>query len=77
MLEFAKKPLEIVHTVGHLLHADEEKLAITDTVSGDQMGGVTKIPRMWIIEMVELDPRRQEIDGSLPMPSSDGQRSAG
>lgn len=77
MLDFAKKPLVIVHTVGHLIHADDEKLAITDTVSGDQMGGVTKIPRLWIVEMVELEPRRQEIDGSLSIPSDDGQRSVG
>ena len=50
MLEFAKRPLIIVHTVGQLIHSDKEKIAITDTVSGDQMGGVTKIPRMWIME---------------------------
>ena len=56
MLEFAKRPLVIVHTVGQLIHSDEEKIAITDTVSGDQMGGVTKIPRMWIMEMTELEP---------------------
>ena len=62
MLEFAKRPLIIVHTVGQLIHSDEEKIAITDTVSGDQMGGVTKIPRMWIMEMVELEPM-SEADG--------------
>lgn len=56
MLEFAKRPLVLVHTVGQLIHSDEEKIAITDTISGDQMGGVTKIPRMWIMEMVELEP---------------------
>ena len=78
MLEFARKPLVIVHTVGHLIHADEEKLAITDTVSGDQMGGVSKIPRMWIIEMVELEPRREsESDSSMTIQPDDPHRSVG
>ena len=57
MLEFAKKPLVLVRTVGLLIHSDEEKVAITDTVSGDQMGGVNKIPKSWIMEIVQLEPR--------------------
>jgi hypothetical protein len=56
MLEFAKEPLVVVHTVGLLIHSDDEKVAITDTVSDEQMGGVTKIPRTWIIEMAVLTP---------------------
>ena len=65
MLEFAQKPLVLVHTVGQLLHIDEEKIAITDTISGDQMGGVSKIPRMWIMELVELTPREDSGSSSL------------
>jgi hypothetical protein len=57
MLEFAKKPLVLVRTVGLLIHSDDEKVAITDTVSGDQMGGVNKIPKSWIMEITELEPR--------------------
>ena len=65
MLEFARKPLILVHTVGQLLHIDEEKIAVTDTISGDQMGGVTKIPRMWIMELTELAPREDAQDSPL------------
>ena len=48
MLEFARRPLTTVHTVGLLVHADEEQIAVTDTMTTDQMGGITKIPRGWI-----------------------------
>lgn len=56
MLEFARRPLTIVLTVGVLLHMDHEQVAVTDTVALDQMGGVTKIPRGWIEEIEELGP---------------------
>ena len=65
MLEFARKPLVLVHTVGQLLHIDDEKIAVTDTISGDQMGGVSKIPRMWIMELTELAPREDAGNSSL------------
>ena len=48
MLEFARRPLTTVHTIGLLVHADEEQIAVTDTMTTDQMGGITKIPRGWI-----------------------------
>jgi hypothetical protein len=57
MLEFAKKPLVLVRTVGLLIHSDDEKVAVTDTVSGDQMGGVNKIPKSWIMEITQLEPQ--------------------
>ena len=72
MLEFAQKPLVLVHTVGQLLHIDEEKIAITDTISGEQMGGVTKIPRMWIMELSELAPREEAQDSPLCFTDENG-----
>ena len=48
MLESARRPLTTVHTIGLLVHADEEQIAVTDTMTIDQMGGITKIPRGWI-----------------------------
>ncbi len=56
MLEFARRPLTIVLTVGVLLHMDAEQVAVTDTVAADQMGGVTKIPRGWIERIEVLGP---------------------
>jgi hypothetical protein len=56
MFEFARRPLITVHTVGLLIHADEEQIAITDTITSDQMGGVTKIPRGWIEKIQYLHP---------------------
>jgi hypothetical protein len=56
MLEFARRPLTIVLTVGVLLHMDTEQVAVTDTVAADQMGGVTKIPRGWIERIEVLGP---------------------
>jgi len=56
MLEFARRPLTVVLTVGVLLHMDPEQVAVTDTVAADQMGGVTKIPRGWIERIEVLGP---------------------
>ncbi len=56
MLEFARRPLGLVRTVGLLLHVDHEQIAITDTVATDQMGGVTKIPRAWVERFEYLAP---------------------
>lgn len=60
MLEFARRPLGLVRTVGLLLHIDHEQIAVTDTVATDQMGGVTKIPKAWIERFEYLTP-----DGSV------------
>ena len=56
MLEFARRPLTEVLTVGVLLHMDQEQIAVTDTVALDQMGGVTKIPRGWVERIDVLGP---------------------
>ena len=56
MLDFARRPLSPVTTVGLLLHLDDEQIAITDTVAMDQTGGVTKIPRAWVERFEVLTP---------------------
>ena len=56
MLEFARRPLTEVLTVGVLLHMDHEQIAVTDTVALDQVGGVTKIPRGWVERIDVLGP---------------------
>ena len=56
MLEFARRPLTPVTTVGLLLHLDDEQIAITDTVAMDQTGGGTKIPRAWVQRFEILTP---------------------
>ena len=70
MLEFAQRPLTTVHTVGLLLHADDEQIAITDTLTTDQMGGVTKIPRGWIERIEYLSPSGEFGAGSTPSDES-------
>lgn len=72
MLEFARRPLSPVTTVGLLLHLDDEQIAITDTVALDQTGGVTKIPRAWVERFEVLTPTE-----SLPvMPERGHERNA-
>lgn len=74
MLEFARRPLTTVQTVGVLLHMDDEQIAVTDTVALDQMGGVTKIPRGWIERIERLEGvgselfEQQSTDPIEPMP---------
>ncbi len=76
MLEFARRPLTIVLTVGVLLHMDAEQVAVTDTVAADQMGGVTKIPRGWIERIDVLGPASPNglPSGVVEMPSRTNDR---
>ena len=60
--------------------ASASSVAVTDTISGDQMGGVSKIPRMWIMELTELAPREEAQDSPLSFTdenASDRNRSVG
>ncbi len=66
MLEFARRPLTEVLTVGVLLHMDQEQIAVTDTVALDQMGGVTKIPRGWVERIDVLGPVPGDLLGARP-----------
>ena len=62
MLEFAQRPLTTVHTVGLLLHADDEQIAITDTKGPEEMGSVTKIPRIWLKRFDRLGPISSKLE---------------
>ena len=76
MLEFARRPLTLVTTVGVLLHLDHEQIAITDTVAHDQMGGVTKIPRAWVERFEHLAPTGTD-HGFEDLPEEDRPRRVG
>ena len=67
MVEFALKPLAEVHTVGLLIHACEEYIALTESRGPDQMGGVHKIPRAWIASMEMMVPSEQSVPPTLSM----------
>lgn len=56
MMEYARRPLPVMHTVGLLIYEDAEQVAVTDTKGPEEMGGVTKIPRPWIKQYHRLAP---------------------
>ena len=62
MLEFARRPLPVMHTVGLLVYEDEDMVSVTDSKGPDDMGGVTKIPRVWIRQFVRLAPAEDRLD---------------
>ena len=71
MIEYAKRPLPVMKTVGMLVWEDNEKVVITDSKGPGSMGGVTKIPRAWIrsyyiLKKIEnkLSPVRDDGSGS-------------
>ena len=49
-MEQAIAPLPVMHTIGYVLHDDEDKIALTDSVGDDEFGQVTKIPKSMIVE---------------------------
>ena len=67
MVEFALKPLAEVHTVGLLIHACDEFIALTESRGPDQMGGVHKIPRAWIVSMEMMVPSDESVPPTLSM----------
>ena len=44
MMEYARRPLPVIHTVGLLVYEDAEQIAVTDSKGPEEMGSVTKIP---------------------------------
>ena len=67
MVEFALKPLAEVHTVGLLIHTCEQFVALTESRGPDQMGGVHKIPRAWIVSMEMMVPSEASVPPTLSM----------
>ena len=58
MVEAMTAPAPLVHTVGFLMHSDEERIAICDTIQEDGMAGgyVHLIPNGMLKELVALSP---------------------
>lgn len=69
MIEFALKPLMVVHSVGLLIHSCDQYVALTDSRGPDQIGGVQKIPRAWINSMDLMAPSNETLPSSLPLES--------
>ena len=65
LVEFALRPLAEVHTVGLLIHACDQFVALTDSRGPDQVGVVQKIPRSWIVSMDLLVPSDQDAPPTL------------
>ena len=63
LVEFAFKPLAEVKTVGMMIHACDQFIALTESRSPDQIGVVQKIPKAWIVSMDLLVPSEE---GSPP-----------
>lgn len=73
MTEYARRPLPIMHTVGLLVYEDAEQIAITDTKGPEEMGSITKIPRVWLKRFDRLGPVASKLDDrpSVPTPITD------
>ena len=77
MLEYARRPLPVIHTVGLLVYEDAEQVAITDSKGPEEMGSVTKIPRQWIKQFDRLGPVASNQPIAAPQPEFPPQQRAG
>jgi len=69
MLDYARRPLPIMHTVGLLVYEDAEQVAITDTKGPEEMGSITKIPRIWLKRFDRLGPVSSKLEDRPVMPT--------
>jgi hypothetical protein len=69
MLEYARRPLPVMHTVGLLVYEDAEQVAITDTKGPEEMGSITKIPRIWLKRFDRLGPVSSKLEDAAPATS--------
>ena len=67
LVEFALRPLAEVRTVGLMIHACEQFVALTDSRGPDQVGVVQKIPRSWIISLDVMVSSEEEAPPILSM----------
>jgi len=70
MLEYARRPLPIMHTVGLLVYEDAEQIAVTDTKGPEEMGSITKIPRVWLKRFDRLGPVASKLEERPSVPAS-------
>ena len=66
MIEYARRPLPVMHTVGLLVYEDAEQVAITDTKGPEEMGSITKIPRIWLKRFDRLGPIASKLEDAAP-----------
>ena len=66
MMEYSRKPLPVMKTVGMLVWEDSEKVVITDSKGPSTMGGVTKIPKAWLKSYYTLDKSMDNLEGNSP-----------
>ena len=66
MMEYARRPLPVIHTVGLLVYEDGEQIAVTDSKGPEEMGSVTKIPRQWVKQYHRLVPLASKQAGLSP-----------
>ena len=62
MVEAMKAPAPLVHTVGFLMHEDEHRIAICDTIQADGTAGgyVHLIPTGMLVELTLLNAEGEE-----------------
>ena len=65
LVEFAVKPLAEVRTVGMMIYACEQFVALTESRGPDQIGVVQKIPKAWIVSMELLVPSEDVLPPTL------------
>lgn len=62
MVEAMKAPAPLVHTVGFLMHEDENRIAVCDTIQADGTAGgyVHLIPTGMLMELTLLNTGEEE-----------------
>ena len=77
MMEYARRPLPVIHTVGLLVYEDAQQIAVTDSKGPEEMGSVTKIPRQWVKQFHRLAPVANKQGGLAPPPEFAPEQRAG
>jgi hypothetical protein len=77
MMEYARRPLPVIQTIGLLVYEDAEQIAVTDSKGPEEMGSVTKIPRQWVKQYHRLAPVSNKQVGLAPSPEFTPEQRAG
>ena len=77
MMDYARRPLPVIQTVGLLVYEDAEQIAVTDSKGPEEMGSVTKIPRQWVKQYHRLAPVSSKQAGLAPPPEFTPEQRAG
>ncbi|MDG2292206.1 MAG: hypothetical protein P8L37_06075 [Phycisphaerales bacterium] len=77
MMDYARRPLPVIQTVGLLVYEDAEQIAVTDSKGPEEMGSVTKIPRQWVKQYHRLASVSSKQGGLAPPPEFTAEQRAG